>query len=208
MMTKEELIAFENEIAEIYATGAIRGPIHLNDNGQADILIEIFKDIKSEDYVFSTWRNHWHFLLKDVPKKLVKEEILAGRSMGMQFPKYRAYSSSIVGGCLPIAVGAAWAIKNQKKRGKVYCFLGDMTLFCGIAMESIRYAINFHLPIQFIVEDNSKSVGTPTKAAWNSDAWEEIKQWRDAGSESYEYLKWYSYEMTRPHSGIGQFVSF
>jgi TPP-dependent pyruvate/acetoin dehydrogenase alpha subunit len=148
--------------------------------------------------------------LKDVPKKLVKEEILAGRSMGMQFPKYRAYSSSIVGGCLPIAVGVAWAIKNQNKSNKVFVCLGDMAAMCGIATECFRYAVNFRLPIHFIVEDNIKSVGTPTHSAWCQNAIHTMDEWLTiAGQYWYEkYVTYYSYEMTRPHSGIGQFVSF
>ncbi len=209
MLTKKELIAFEDEIAEIYATGAIRGPIHLNDNHQADSLIRIFQDIKEEDYIFSTWRNHWHYLLKGVPRDLLKEEILAGRSMGAQFPKYKAYSSAIVGGCLPIAVGVAWALKQQSKSNKVFVFLGDMAAMCGIATECFRYAVNFQLPLHFVIEENAKSVGTPTYEAWNQNSYHLKEEWRTVSGEFFDrFVTYYSYEMTRPHSGIGSFVSF
>ena len=37
-------------------------------------LIKIFKNIKSDDWVFSTWRNHYHALLKGIPKELLKKK--------------------------------------------------------------------------------------------------------------------------------------
>ena len=62
-MNKNDLINFELEIKELYEKGKIRAPIHLSGNNENQ-LISIFKKIKKNDWVLSTWRNHYHALLK------------------------------------------------------------------------------------------------------------------------------------------------
>ena len=56
---KSFLIDFETEIKEIYEDGKIIAPVHLS-GGNEDQLIEIFKDVDKDDWVFSSWRNHYH----------------------------------------------------------------------------------------------------------------------------------------------------
>ena len=56
---KSFLIDFETEIKEIYEDGKITAPVHLS-GGNEDQLIEIFKDVDKDDWVFSSWRNHYH----------------------------------------------------------------------------------------------------------------------------------------------------
>ena len=51
--SKEELIAFEDDIISHWENGEIRGPIHLS-NGNEEQLIEVFKKISPTDWVFST----------------------------------------------------------------------------------------------------------------------------------------------------------
>lgn len=211
-MKKQDLIDFENEIAEIYATGVIKGPIHLRD-GNEDQLIEIFKDIKSDDYVFATWANHLEALLKGIPREKVKARILEGQSMAMNFSQYKFYTSAIVGGICPIATGVALGLKKQNKSNRVYCFVGDMGVQTGIAHESIKYSICNDLPITWIIADNSKSVDTPT-----------VKSWGPFGIFTYEYLtalmetcdyscdntkiKLFQFTSKYPHSGTGVFLAF
>ena len=62
-MNKKDLIAFEKKVQEAYEAGEIRAPVHLSGNNEEQ-LIKIFKKIKKNDWVFSTWRNHYHALLK------------------------------------------------------------------------------------------------------------------------------------------------
>ena len=64
---KSFLIDFETEIKEIYEDGKITAPVHLS-GGNEDQLIEIFKDVDKDDWVFSSWRNHYHALLHGVPR--------------------------------------------------------------------------------------------------------------------------------------------
>jgi pyruvate dehydrogenase E1 component alpha subunit len=128
-------------------------------------------------------------------------EILAGRSISLCFPEYRIYSSAIVGGVVPIAVGAAMAIKHKNEDSRVYCFMGEMTAETGIAHESIKYSRNHQLPIHFIVEDNSKSVCTDTRQAWNQP----VLSFENSNDE---YVSYYKYETKYPHAGAGVRVQF
>lgn len=217
-MNKDELIAFRDDIAATYKTGVIRGPIHLRD-GNEQVLIDLFErlSIGHQDFVFSTWANHFHALLKGVPPKKVKARILEGESMAMNFPEYRFFTSAIVGGILPIATGVSAGIVRKGDDSRVFCFIGDMAFRTGIAHESIMYGISHDLPITFIVEDNGKSVGTPTADAWGKVPTDELvgfyqslitKEVPGRQEASKCGLVYYTYELTMPHSGVGEFISF
>lgn len=203
-MHKEELIAFEKEMAEIYADAKIKAHLHLS-GGNEDHLIAVFKDIDPQDWVFSTWRSHYHALLHGIPSEQVRGEIFRGNSITMSFPEHRFFASAIVGGILPIAVGTALAIKKREERRKVWCFVGDMTAESGIFYENVKYAALHKLPITFIVEDNGFSISTPTDATWGYD---KSKQQPDYLTLNRGNVLYYKYERTWPHVGIGTWVDF
>ena len=123
MITKEELIEFESEVAKAFEEGKIRGPVHLSFNNE-EYLIDFFKRIHPYEWVFSTWRNHYHALLHGVPKDELMNAILQHKSISFQSPMHHFYTSAIVGGILPIAVGTALGLKYKNSRGKVWCFVG------------------------------------------------------------------------------------
>ena len=198
--TSEELIQFEEEIAELFNNGKIRAPVHLY-YGNEDSIIEIFRQVRKQDWVFCSWRSHYQCLLKGVPPAMLKKEILAGRSISLCFPEERIYSSAMVGGNLPIAVGTALGIQRQGEDSKVYCFMGEMTAETGIAHECIKYSRQHKLPIHFIVEDNGKSVCTDTKATWQMD----VLTYENSGDQMVTY---YRYETKYPHAGAGVRVQF
>ena len=199
-MTKKDLVQFEEEIAELFNSGNIFAPVHLY-YGNEDQIINVFKKVRSQDWVFCSWRSHYQCLLKGVPPDEIKSEILAGRSISLCFPEYRIYSSALVGGALPIAVGTAMAEKRKKEESNVYCFMGDMTSETGIAHECIKYSRNHQLPIHFIIEDNSKSVCTDTRETWNSNK-------LSYESVSDPMITYYRYESKYPHAGVGTRVQF
>ena len=165
MLKKHDLISFEEDIKKIYEAGKIKAPIHLSGNNE-ESLIKIFKNVKKNDWVFSNWRNHYHALLKGIPQKWLKKEIIEGRSMGINNIKHKFYSSAIVGGILPIALGVAKSIKLKKQKSKVWVFIGDMTFETGIFHECYKYSKNFSLPIRFVIEDNNMSTNSPTDKIW------------------------------------------
>ena len=133
-MNYEQIVDFEKDIQNCYEDGEIRGPIHLRD-GNEQQLIDIFKNVKNGDYVFSTWANHIHALLKGVPPEAVKNRILESQSMAMNFPQHRFFTSAIVAGIPPIAIGTALSLKRNGSEDKVWCFVGDMAFRTGICHE-------------------------------------------------------------------------
>ncbi len=198
--TAAELIQFEDEIAEQFNAAQIKAPVHLY-SGNEEAIIAVFEQVQKQDWVFCSWRNHYQCLLKGVPPEELKQEILAGHSISLCFPGYRIYSSAIVGGNLPIAVGTAMAIKRQEEKAKVYCFIGEMTAETGIAHECIKYSRQHQLPIHFIVEDNGKSVCTDTRATWKLEQLS-FEQSTDP------MISYYQYETKYPHAGAGVRVQF
>lgn len=165
---KDYLLNFEEKVASLFNQGRIRAPVHLS-NGGEDELIAIFSKIKKQDYVFSTWRSHYHALLKGVPPEMILSEILDGNSISLNFPNYNFFTSAIVGTHIPVSVGVAYALKNENKSNQVWCFLGDMASETGIAQTSMRYALRWQLPVTFVIEDNNLSVCTETRKIWNTD---------------------------------------
>jgi pyruvate dehydrogenase E1 component alpha subunit len=193
---KAGLIQFERKMADHWEAGKVRGPIHLS-GGNEDQLIEIFKYIKKSDWVFSTWRSHYHSLLKGVPSEWLEQEILDGRSITIVNKEEKFYSSAIVGAIIPIATGVAMANKRDGKDEKVWCFVGDMAFETGGFYEMHKYAQRYELPIHFVVEDNGVSTNTPTEETWNG-----IK--RDVPNN----VIWYNYKKEWPHYGTGKWVIF
>ena len=199
-MNEKKLIEFEDDIANLFNQGKIRSPIHLY-SGNEKFLINLFKKIKKNDWAFCSWRSHYQCLLKGVPPKKIKNEIIKGKSISLCFLDYKVYSSAIVGGSLPIALGLALSLKRKKSKNKVYCFIGDMTSETGIAHECIKYSKNKNLPIHFIVEDNRKSVCTDTRKAWS-------KKRLTYENVSDKFVTYYKYKLKYPHAGAGQRVEF
>jgi len=194
--TEEDLITFEEEVKEYYEDSRITAPVHLSKGNEKEVL-EIFQYVHTDDWVFSSWRNHYHALLHGLDRDELMDAIIDGRSMSTNSIDPKFYSSSIVAGIIPIAVGAANALRMKKSERRVWCFIGDMTFETGIFYESYKYVKNFDLPLQFVVEDNNLSTNTPTDETWGG-----IK--RDVPDD----VIYYSYERGYPHHGTGSWVLF
>tara|TARA_Y100001938_G_scaffold149642_1_gene237206 strand:- start:1600 stop:2247 length:648 start_codon:yes stop_codon:yes gene_type:complete len=195
-LSAKALIDFEDDIISHWENGEITGPIHLS-NGNEEQLIKIFNKIGVEDWVFSTWRSHYHALLHGVEPSVLKQKILDGKSITIVDKECKFYSSAIVTGTLPIALGVAKALKLKNSKDKVWVFLGDMAFESGIFYEVHKYARNYDLPLHFVVEDNGVSTNTPTLDTWNG------KQ-----REIPEDVIYYKYESKYPHYGTGKWVVF
>jgi TPP-dependent pyruvate/acetoin dehydrogenase alpha subunit len=199
LLNKEQLIAFETDIADCFNNAMVKAPVHLYD-GNEDQMIDIFKNVKEEDWVFCTWRSHYQCLLKGVPQEQVKQDILDGKSITLCYPEYNIYSSAIVTGNIPIATGTALDIKRKDGTNHVWCFVGDMTSETGTFFENWKYAINHDLPITFIIENNGKSVCTETNKVWNTDELFFSKETRK--------IIYYEYQTKYPHAGAGKRIQF
>lgn len=199
-MTPSELIAFEDEIAAEFNAAHIPAPVHLY-SGNEEQIIEVFRSIQPQDWVLCSWRSHYQCLLKGVPREQVKAEIMAGRSISLCFPEYRIFSSAIVTGVLPIAVGIAMAIKRSGGSEQVHCFMGEMTAETGLANSCLKYSRHHELPIHFIVEDNEKSVCTDTRETWQMDT-------LTFENTTDPLVQYYRYKSKYPHAGAGVRVQF
>lgn len=199
-LTKQDLHQFELEIFQLFKDKKISSPIHLR-SGNEEILIELFKQIKHEDYCFFTWASHLECLLKGVPREEVKASILRNKSIALSFKEYKILSSAIVGGTAPIATGVAMGLKLRNETNQhVWCFIGDMSFYTGIVQESIRYSEVNDLPITFVIADNGMSVLTPTREVWGNDIVEMTKKSKKC--IRYEYVNGF------PHAGVGEKVLF
>ena len=187
--TKEELIAFEDHIGDLYMDNQLPFLFHLS-GGNEEQLIDIFKDIKDGDYVISSHRNHYHALLHGVPPDIVEDRIKNGRSMFIYDRERNFFVSAIIGGTPAIAAGIAWALKRKGSDQKVWCFVGDGTEDNGHLSEAVRYADGFDLPCKFIIESNDRSC-----EASNAD------RWGNTGNPTWDTSRVikYHYEPTYPH---------
>lgn len=202
-LSKNELIAFESEISELFNNLKIKAPIHLYD-GNEEKMKEIFTNVKNEDWVFCTWRSHYQCLLKGVDKETLKGDILKGKSIALCYPSHNIYSSAIVTGIIPIATGVAFDIKRKGLSNHVWCFVGDMTAETGAFYENYKYAVNFNLPITFIIENNKKSVCTDTAKVWGQDN----NSYAKSDYCNMEKIIYYEYETKYPHAGSGVRIQF
>jgi pyruvate dehydrogenase E1 component alpha subunit len=207
-MTPQELIDFETDIGNRFNNREIRAPIHLYD-GAENQMIRVFEKIDVEnDWICCTWRNHYQALLKGIPPDVLRERIVAGKSMVMNLPEYKFICSSIVGGIPSIATGLALAAKLKGTTERVWCWTGDMSANTGAWSEAYRYSVAQDLPITFVVEDNELSVLTPTSEVWGDSRW----YLPVAGNRNWyesSHLIYYRYKNNKyPHAGAGVRVQF
>ena len=198
MLSEQDLVAFERRVADEFNQAKIKAPIHLH-GGNERQLIDIFRSVRPQDWVFSSWRSHYHCLLKGVSPDRLFSDISNGLSITLLYPDHNIYTSAIVSGIVPIALGAAKAIQMKGTDEHVFLFMGEMTSETGSASEAHRYAVNFDLPITFVIEDNGKSVCTDTYETWGASKLSLVGQPK---------VKYYSYELPWPHAGAGQRVQF
>ena len=181
-------------MAERFERGEIHGPVHLS-GGNEEQLIRIFEQISREDWVFCSYRQHYHALLHGIPREKVMAEIMAGHSMTMNLPEHRFFSTAIVGGQFPVAVGVAWGMKCRAENRMVWCFCGDMAATTGDFHKASKYAVGHDLPIRFVIEDNGLSCETPT---------EECCGTHTGGDPILRYR----YTRKWPHYGVRKYVTF
>ncbi|GAB1353534.1 hypothetical protein MASR1M12_22700 [Erysipelotrichia bacterium] len=187
----ESLVAFEKRIVDLFEDAQIPYPVHLSGGNETE-LIEIFREIQPGDYVFSTHRSHYHYLLAGGTPEELERMILAGDSMHVFDRKIPFLTSAIVAGGPAIAAGVAFALKRKASASKVWCFVGDGAEDEGHFYEAVRYVAGHELPCIFIIEDNDRSVESP-KSSRHGDL---TLQWPAC-------VRRCSFIPTYPHVGTG-----
>jgi TPP-dependent pyruvate/acetoin dehydrogenase alpha subunit len=143
-----------------------RCPVHLC-LGQENIAAALHCVMRKDDWLFSTHRNHGHYLAKGGDEDKLWNELM-GREDGVNAgwagsqcysdPAINFHSSAIVGGLIGAAVGTALSMKLRKQRNVVMCCIGDGATEQGVFWESLNFASLWELPVIFVCENNGYSV--------------------------------------------------
>ena len=165
---------FEERAQEQYTKAKIGGYCHLNIGEEATVVGGILA-LKSNDWIFTSYREHGHAIARGVDPKAVMAELFGketgtshGRGGSMHLVDYsRRFMGGygIVGGHLPLAVGGAWAVKYRKQPDVVFCMFGDGATNIGAFHESLNMAKVFKLPVVWFCVDNRYGMGTPVEKA-------------------------------------------
>ena len=165
--------AFEEKVAELYARGEISGLLHLG-IGQEAVAAGAASALNNDDYVFAGHRPHAHALAKGADPKLVLAE-LAGRASGYCGGKGGSMhlvandvgfvtATGVVGGNIPLSLGAAYGCKMFGESQVAVAFFGDGAGQTGVFHESLNIAALWHLPVVFVCENNGYAEFTPLSA--------------------------------------------
>lgn len=163
----------EEKIIELYPEQEMKCPVHLC-IGQEAIAAGVCINLKKEDFVFSNHRGHGHYLANGGDLKKMMAE-LYGRSTGCSKGKGGSMhlvnadngfmgTSAIVGGGIPLAVGAAMASVMQKQGRISVTFFGDGAVDEGTFSESLNFAALKNLPVLFVCENNFYATNSPQSA--------------------------------------------
>ncbi|MBI3335335.1 MAG: thiamine pyrophosphate-dependent dehydrogenase E1 component subunit alpha [Candidatus Portnoybacteria bacterium] len=161
----------EEKIGEVLLAGEVITPTHLY-IGQEAVAVGACKALTINDYVFSNYRGHGHYLAKggDLNKMIAE---LYGKSSGASKGKggsmhlvapdvsIVAVNTAIVGSQISHATGAALAIKLRGENKVSLVFFGDAGAETGIFFESTNFAALKKLPVIFVCENNFYSSHAP-----------------------------------------------
>lgn len=173
----------EEEIARQYRDDQMKTPIHLV-IGQEATSVGACAALTNEDLLYSSHRTHGNYLAKGGDLKAMLCEMFCrangcagsrGGSMHLIDKKVGlAGTSAIVGGAVPIAVGAALAAQMKGETRAVVVFIGDSTTEEGVTSESLNFAALKELPVIFFCENNFYSVQSPL---WTRQPPRQIWKW-------------------------------
>jgi acetoin:2,6-dichlorophenolindophenol oxidoreductase subunit alpha len=163
---------FEEGAEESYTRGLIHGTMHLS-IGQEASAVGSTMMLRKTDYITSTHRGHGHCIGKGADPKLMFAEFFGkeegycrGRGGSMHIADAESGNlgaNGIVAGGIPIAVGAALAIKKQKRDDVAICFFGDGATNEGAFHEALNMAALWKLPVIFLCENNKYGMSVSTE---------------------------------------------
>jgi len=165
--------AFEEKLSTLYAERQVVGLLHLG-IGQEAVAVGALSLLRDDDYVYGSHRSHGHAIAKgaDVGKLMAE---IAGRATGYCGGKGGSMhivaqecgfitATGVVGGTIPLALGAAFASKERKQGQLAVVFFGDGAGQAGPFHESLNIASLWQLPVIFICENNGYAEFTPLSA--------------------------------------------
>ncbi len=159
----QKIRLFEEKIVQLYPQQQMRTPVHLC-IGQEAIAAGVCQFLKKEDFCFSNHRCHGHYIAKGMSLSSIMAELYGkstgccagkGGSMHLVDPENGILATTaIVGGGIPLAVGAALSLKMKKRKNIVAVFFGDGAVDQGVFYESLNFAALKKLPVLFVCENN------------------------------------------------------
>jgi len=160
----------EEKLVELYPQQEMRCPTHFH-IGQEAVSVGICTNLKKEDYLFCSHRSHGPYIAKGGDLKSLIAELYGkitgccrgkAGSQHLMAPEVNFLgASAIVGGTIPMAVGAALAIVMRNENRVSVVFFGDGGVEEGVFHESLNFASLKKLPVLFICENNFYSTQSP-----------------------------------------------
>ena len=155
--------AFEEKVDEFFQRAMIHGTTHLY-TGEEAVAVGACSRLEKGDLFTSTHRGHGHCIAGGADLNKMMAELL-GRQTGYCKGKGGSMhiadlsvgnlgANGVVGGGIPLAVGAALSLKMRKTDRVVLCFFGDGAANQGCFHESANLAAIWSLPVVFICENN------------------------------------------------------
>lgn len=161
---------FEETVYALYKNGEILGALHLS-IGQEAAAVGACIALKRDDYVTGTHRCHGQLIAKGASLKGMMAELFGkrtglakGKGGHMHLVDISAGhlgSSGIVASNLPVAVGVAMALKQERRPNVCLVFFGDGAVQEGAWHESLNLATLWKLPVVFFCENNGWAQDTP-----------------------------------------------
>jgi pyruvate dehydrogenase E1 component alpha subunit len=159
---------FEEKSSEMYNKARIGGYCHLN-LGEEATVVGFSVGLEPTDYVYTNYREHGYAIGRGISPKAVMAELFgkeAGSSHGrggsmhiFDLERHFMGGYAIVGGQLPLATGAAFAVAYRGSQEVVACQMGDGTTNAGTFHESLNLAKIYRLPIIYFVVNNLYGMG-------------------------------------------------
>lgn len=164
--------AFEETASRLLASGELAGFLHLS-IGQEAVAAGVCDVLTEDDYITTTHRGHGHCIAKGARIDRMLAEIFArttgycgGRSGSMHVADPKAGilgANAIVGACIPIALGGAFAAQTLNQRRVSVAFFGEGATAQGVFHESLNLASLWRLPVVFVCENNLFAEMTPVE---------------------------------------------
>lgn len=165
---------FEEGAEQSYMRGLIHGTMHLSIGQEASAVASCI-ELSNEDKITSNHRGHGHCIAKGADIGRMFAEFFGketgychGRGGSMHIADVKTGNlgaNGIVGGGLPIAVGAALSSKHLGRNDVTLCFFGDGANNEGAFHEALNMAAIWKLPVVFVCENNKYGMSTPAAYA-------------------------------------------
>lgn len=168
---------FEDKLAAVYIQQKVRGFLHLYNGQEAVLAGSLHAMDLTKDKMITAYRNHVQPIAMGEDPKRVMAELYGkatgtshglGGSMHIFSKKHRFYGGhGIVGGQIPLGAGIAFADKYKGNDAVTLCYFGDGAARQGSLHETFNMAMNWKLPVVFIVENNGYAMGTSVERTAN-----------------------------------------